>query len=116
MDKRYRIIFTELLKDEGYFKGQLLRLGVSEGVSEEIIRKAPVILKKNLSLKDARQFADAFFQAGGRVTIHDESQEDKSGSNGMSSGIVTLKDFTMCPQCGYKQIKTDKCVKCGLLF
>jgi hypothetical protein len=116
MDKRYKVIFSNLLKEKDYFKDQMSMLGVSRDVSESIIQKAPVILKRNLSMRDARRYADALFQAGGRVTILVENHRDESGKNDASSGIVTLKDFIMCPQCGHKQVKTDTCIKCGFLI
>lgn len=116
MDKRYRVIFSNLLKEKDEFKHRMLRFGVSGDVSEEIIKKAPVILKRSLSLRDARIYADAIFEAGARVTIHAEEQGDENGDNIVSSVIVGMKDFVMCPQCGYKQVKTEVCIKCGFIF
>jgi hypothetical protein len=116
MDNRYKVIFSNLLKEEGYFKGQMLMLGVSEDISNEIIKKAPVILKQDLSLKDARKYADAVYQAGGRVTIQVEKKREEAYEKVTLSCMATLKNFTMCPQCGYKQLNTGTCVKCGFLF
>ena len=115
MDKHYKIIFSNLLKDKVYFKSQMILLGVSEEISEEIIAKAPVILKKNLSPGEARRYADALFEAGGRVIIQVEGSLDNSEKNGPSPGIVTLKHFIMCPQCGHKQVKSEACIKCGYM-
>jgi len=116
MDKRYRVIFSNLLKEKDEFKHRMLRFGVSGDVSEEMIKKAPVILKRNLSLRDARIYADAIFEAGARVTIHVEENRDEDGNNAVSSAIVGMKDFVMCPQCGYKQVKSEACIKCGFNF
>lgn len=109
MDKRYKVIFSNLIKDKDYFKDQMSMLGVSEDITEDIIRKAPVILKKNLSLGEARIYADAVLQAGGKVSIQVEDNRDENP-------IVTLKDFVMCPQCGHKQVKAEACIKCGFSF
>jgi hypothetical protein len=116
MDKSYKVIFASLLKEAGYFKGRMLKLGVSENVSEGLIKKAPVILKQGLSLKDARKYADAVFHAGGKVTIQVERSNKANPEKNTVSSIVSLKNFTMCPQCGYKQLKTGTCIKCGLKF
>lgn len=116
MDKRYRVIFSNLLKEKDFFKNRMLRLGVSGDVSEEIIKKAPVILKRNLILRDARVYAEAILEAGGKVAIHDEDNWDEDGSDGASTGIVGMKDFIMCPQCGHKQVNSGGCIKCGLIF
>jgi len=116
MDKRYQVIFSNLHKDEDYFKDQMRRLGVPEAVSKEIIKKAPVVLKQDLSLKDARIYADAVYNAGGRVTIRTAGILEDNGENGSSFNVVPLKHFTVCPECGYKQFKKGTCIKCGLLF
>ena len=116
MDKKYKIVFFNLLKEKDYFKDQMSILGVSGDVSEEIIEKAPVILKKDLSLKDARIYADAVFEAGGKVTIQFENDRIDRDQNDSLSAMVSLENFTMCPQCGYKQIKAATCIKCGFTF
>lgn len=116
MDKTYRIIFLGLTKEKGYFKQQMLKLGVSESISEGIIKKSPVILKRGLSLKDARSYADAVIEAGGKVSIKVESLKEEDCKEGGLSGVISLKNFTMCPQCGFKQLKTEKCIRCGLSF
>jgi hypothetical protein len=116
MDKTYRIIFSSLTKKKEYFKQQMLKLGVSEDNSEGIIKKSPVILKRGLSLRDARSYADAVIQAGGKVLMEIEKSAAEDSGEGGLSGVISLKNFTMCPQCGYKQLKTEKCIRCGLSF
>lgn len=113
MDKRYKVIFSNLHKKKDYFKDRMLTLGVSWDVAEEIIKKAPVILKKDLSLKDARTYADAVLEAGGKVTIQVENEGENRDEKASLSTTLSLKNFIMCPQCGHKQIKTRACVKCG---
>ena len=116
MDKIYRVILSGLAKEEANFKKQMLRLGVSEDISEGIIKKSPVILKKGLSFKDARIYADAIFQAGGKVSIQEEGNLEENRQKDPLFGVISLKHFTMCPQCGYKQLKTEKCIRCGFVF
>lgn len=114
MEKRYKVIFSSLVKERDYFKNRMSGLGVSETLSEEILKKAPVTMKRNLSLKDARVYAEALFQAGGKATIHVDEYRKDGGTNDTSPGILTLDNFIMCPQCGHKQLKTETCIKCGL--
>jgi hypothetical protein len=116
MDKIYRVIFSGLTKEGAYFKRQMLRLGVSEIISEGIIKKSPVILKKGLSFKDARIYADAIIQAGGKVSIQIEDRVAENYEEGGLSNVISLKNFNMCPQCGYKQLKAEKCIRCGFVF
>jgi hypothetical protein len=117
LDRQYKIIFSGLLKDRDYFKSQMILLGISEMISEQIINNAPVTLKKSLSLGEARRYADALLEAGGKVTIQAEDSPGNMQKDGGSSiGIITLKNFIMCPQCGQKQVKADTCIKCGFLL
>jgi hypothetical protein len=116
MEKRYQIIFLDLLAGADDFKDRMLRFGVAQETSQKIIDKAPVILKQNLSLKDARSYADAISGAGGRVSIRDSGILEDDGRNDSWFNMVPLKYFTACPQCGYKQLKKAACIKCGLFF
>ncbi len=116
MDKRYRVIFSSLLTEEDHFKHRMLRLGVSEEVTRDIVKRAPVILKRDLSLREARAYADAIFQAGGKAVIHVEDRGNEGMENGSSSGILTMKNFIMCPRCGQKQVRSEACVRCGINF
>jgi hypothetical protein len=114
MDKRYKIILLGLLGDEDIFKDRMLMFGISQGMSDVMLRKAPVILKQNLSLMDARRYADAVSAAGGDVSIREAVVDD--GRNDSWFNMVPLKSFTACPQCGYKQLKKLTCIKCGFFF
>jgi hypothetical protein len=116
MDKTYKVIFSGLLKEAEYFKGQMLKLGVSENVSNGIIKKAPVILKQGLSLKHAETYADAIIRAGGKAVLQVEKFPEGNHEKVTSSRVISLKNFTMCPQCGFKQLKTGTCIRCSLKF
>jgi len=116
MEKRYKVIFSNLLKEKDFFKYRMTMLGVPEETSEEIIKKAPIIIKKKLTLGDARRYADVLLEAGAKVTIHVDDDTERAGDYKGSSGLVTLKNFVMCPECGHKQIKANACIRCGLTF
>jgi len=116
MDKRYKVILLSLLKDGDYFKDQMSLMGVSGAACEELIKKAPIIMKKDLSLQDARKYADAVYQAGGKVAIKDYETPGDNSLNNSLFNMVSLKNFIMCPQCGYKQVKTGTCIRCGFLM
>jgi hypothetical protein len=93
------------------------RLGMSPTEVERIIKEAPVILKEDLNIGIARRYADEIMQAGGNVNIQEygiveDDPEKKTGS----LKIEPLESFTMCPQCGQKQLKAEQCVKCGFIF
>ena len=92
------------------------RLGVSADVGARIVRKAPVILKGEMTLGEARQYADAVQVAGGRVQIQNSGIFEEPSRGNSSFDIPPLEHFTMCPECGYKQMKAGACVKCGFQF
>ena len=113
MDKKYRIVFLGLLKSRDEFIHGMSRLGVSADVGASIVRKAPVILKGDMTLGEARQYADAVQVAGGRVHIQDSGFVEEPDRRYTFLEIPSLENFTMCPECGYKQMKGGACVKCG---
>jgi len=116
MIKKYRIVLLSLLKSEEEFKQGMSRLGVSPTTVEQIILQAPVVLKGNMTLRDARQYADAVQHAGGRVNIQENGLFEEPARINRSPDIKSLENFTMCPECGFKQLKAKACVKCGAIL
>jgi len=113
MNKRYRVVFLGLITSEDNFKDGMSRLGVPPATVEGIIKKAPVILKEDMPIGTARKYADAVQWAGGNVNIQEHGFFEQDLEKTGSLKIEPLESFTMCPQCGHKQIKTEHCVKCG---
>jgi hypothetical protein len=111
--RKYRVVFLDLLESEDDFRERMGRLGVPPAIVDQIIRKAPVILKGGMILKDARQYADAIQDAGGRVSIQEHGLSEEPEQINKSFRIKPLEHFTMCPECGFKQLKGQSCVKCG---
>jgi len=115
MEKRYKVVFLGLVKTEDYFKEWMSRLGMSPAEVERIIMEAPVILKEDMTIGIARRYADDIMQAGGKVNIEENGFfEDNSEKKTGSLRFEPLESFTMCPRCGYKQLKSEQCCKCGL--
>jgi hypothetical protein len=113
MTKVYRVLLRGLLVDGDTFKAGMRRLGVTDETVEELMKRAPIVLKANLALGEARRYAEAVQAAGGKVKIeHCGWAEDKPRAS-RSAPIAPLKDFIMCPECGFKQPKGVKCAKCG---
>jgi hypothetical protein len=110
--KKYRVLFHGLRKDEEAFKTRMKSMGAPSEKLERMIRHAPVILKANLTLGSARNYADAVQDAGGKVTIQEYGFFDESAHNHLSQPFASLADFTMCPECGLKQPKGEICLRC----
>ena len=113
MTKKCRVLFQRPSGDEGAFKSQMIRLGVNTETLDKIVGKAPLILAQGLTLGAARRYADAIQLAGGKVTIQEHGwfEETRRMSRGIS--VAPFENFTMCPRCGFKQPKGEKCVKCA---
>ena len=111
--KKYRLIFHGIRCNEEGFKRRMSQLAVPAETVEAIIRRAPVAIKQDITLKEARQYADAVQLAGGRVTIQECGYFEDSRRMNPSVSIRSLENFTMCPECGFKQPKGGICRKCG---
>lgn len=117
MVKKYRVLFQGLIeKDKEVFKAGMVRLGAPAGIVDKMFEKAPVIMKGDLTLGDARRYADAVQDAGGRVTIQEHGHFEESRRMNASVSIPPFQEFTMCPECGLKQPKGETCAKCGFTF
>ena len=116
MDKKYRVVFLGLLESHDAFQVSMSRLGVPSATVEQIISSAPIILKGDLSLGAAREYADAVQHAGGRVNIREHGIMEGPRRFSQPVGVKSLQEFVMCPQCGHKQLRTSTCSKCGKSF
>ena len=116
MDKKYRVVFLDLTKSREAFRRGMAGLGVSAFIIERIIQNAPVILKGGMTRSGARRYAKAVSGAGGRVIIQEYGVSEEAQGSGNSVGIEPFESFTMCPECGFKQLRADTCVKCGFHF
>lgn len=116
MVKKYRVTFLGPLNGLDCFREKMHGLGFESGIVELIVQKAPVVVKRDMTLRDARELAESIQFAGGKVNIQDDGiSEDFPGSH-RSPDVKPLDHFTMCPECGHKQPKSSFCVKCGRPF
>jgi rubredoxin len=116
VDKKYRIVFLGLLKGPVEFAQGMSGLGVGFTAIEEMIQKVPVVMKGGMTLREARAYADAVQEAGGRVNIQEHGFFEESRQLRHEVEIKALDKFTECPECGFKQLKGGACVKCGFVF
>jgi len=113
VSKTYRVVFVNLLHHVDGFKAGMAKFGVEAAVADRILRKAPVVLKSGLDWAEAREYAEAVRQAGGRAVIQEQEILGDPRRTTSSLQIPSLKKFTKCPECGYKQIKSAACERCG---
>lgn len=113
--KRYCVIFLNLVKEKDYFISAMSRLGINHATAVRIIQKAPVILKADMTLDEARRYAEAVNRAGAVVRIKEDG-DFGTGRTDPSIKIMTFENFVMCPRCGYKQLRGPGCNRCGFHF
>lgn len=116
MAKKYRVVFVGMMVDTVIFKENMAKLGVSDITLDKYIKKAPIVLKRDLSLGDARRYAEAIINAGGLVNIQETGEIPETKSSAEKISISSNEDFVICPNCGFKQKKEDFCVRCGWIL
>ena len=116
MDKKYRVVFLGLFESKSDFVQRMSMLGVPSATVEGIVQRAPVVIKGDMTLGDARQYADAVQDAGGKVNIQEHGHFEETKRINKPFDIEPLENFIMCPECGYKQLKAEACQKCGLIL
>lgn len=116
MAKMYCVVFWDLQESRDHFTVNMERLGVSASMVERILRSAPIILKGGMTQAEADGYARAVRNAGGKVGIHADGIPEGGSGDRTASGIEPFTSFTMCPQCGYKQMKVETCIKCGFFL
>ena len=112
MAKKYRVTLFGIKTEKAVFRKNMAKLGVSGSTLDKYIERAPVVLKKNLRLEQARKYADAIIDAGGFVHIQ-ETGEFPNNSSFKQDVIFTKEDAIICPNCGFKQEKEKFCARCG---
>ena len=113
MAKQYRVVFLGFKNDAESFRSNMAKLGVSYNTLDRYIRKAPVVLKRDLNLADARIYADAIINAGGLVTIQETGELPDVPSTADRRMSTPNPDFLICPNCGLKQKTENFCIRCG---
>jgi hypothetical protein len=114
MAKRYRVIFYGLSGNKEQFKDRMVNLNARPDLVDKIINRAPVILKEGLSLEISMRYASAVQRAGGKVEIQEYEQHKNPVARKIS--VAPFNDFTMCPECGKKQLKRQSCIRCGCIL
>jgi len=114
--KTYRVVLVGRMEERQDFEEKMEKLGFSSSTLLEMIEKAPSALKAGLPLGEAREYAETIQEAGGKVNIQEDGISEELGRPHPPMEIRSLQDFTMCPECGHRQIKAESCVKCGFLF
>lgn len=113
MEKTYRVVFQGVVANESLFRTGMKALGVSGDVVDRLLGSAPVAMKRDLTLRDARAYAEAVQEAGGKVSIQEHGWTREDERPPRRAAIPSLEAFTECPECGLKQLRAPFCERCG---
>jgi predicted transcriptional regulator len=111
--KKYRVVLIGVNIEEKVFRQNMARLGVSCSTLDNYIRKVPVVLRRKVQLADARKYADAIISAGGLVHIQETGDFPETTPIYDKIRPPSTEDYLVCYNCGLKQKKQDRCVRCG---
>ena len=116
MTKIYRVVLLGRMEGKQDFEEKMEKFGFSTFIVQDLIQKVPSLLKAGLPLGEAREYAEAVQDAGGKVNIQEDGFCEEPKNLRSPTEIRSLKDFTMCPECGHRQLKAEACVRCGFLL
>jgi len=111
--KKYRVVLFGVNGEEAIFQHNMVQLGVSGSVLKRYLEKAPVVLVRDLSLANARRYAEAIINAGGLVSIQETGEFPETRPSRGKPDIAFPEDFMICQNCGLKQKRSERCVRCG---
>jgi len=113
MGDKYRVVLMGIENSPAYFEREMTRRGVPRASVRRILTMAPVVIKKDLGVEEARRFAAAVRAAGGRVEV--QAWENSRGHAEEDPELLgpPLSAFTVCSQCGLKQRAGGTCERCG---
>jgi hypothetical protein len=123
-------------------EGLKARFKLSDEAVTRVMKMAPVVIKKDATLTEAQQYKGAFEAIGARVQLEpiEEAgvQWQLTGENAsaldrepqvipvMAKTSPSPEDvapdeevgpqMVKCPQCGFEQVTTNECIKCGVII
>ena len=75
--KTYRVLLLGRIEEKQDFEEKMEKLGFSPESVRELIAKAPSVLKVGQPLGEAREYAEAIQEAGGRVNIQEDGVSEE---------------------------------------
>jgi hypothetical protein len=94
MARRYRIVFLGLMETDAQFiTGMSSQFGVAPTKVKHIIESAPMVLKRDLTLGKAREYAEALQRAGGKVHIQEHGEAEAPERERVSAEIKSFGRF-----------------------
>ncbi len=113
----YKVIFLGLsvagLEEEArLISGLQKKFNLTPEKAERLLQRVPIVVKKGITREEMERYVKAFEEIGGRVRVEEESFAEPLA---ISPPPPDHKMIT-CPKCGFEQIETDTCIKCGIVI
>jgi len=142
----YKVIFLGLSvigsEEETRLLGGLQKkFNLTPERAESLFQRVPIVVKKGISGEEARRYAKAFEEIGGRIKVEEEptpeleifkevepqsrpEPEQKTTPEPKPTSTYRTEPerkpyagvMVTCPQCGFEQPETDECIKCGIVI
>ena len=142
----YKVIFLGLSvigsEEETRLLGGLQKkFNLTPERAESLLQRVPIVVKKGISGEEARRYAKAFEEIGGRIKVEEEptpeleifkkyepqsrpEPEQKTTPEPKPTSTYRTEPerkpyagvMVTCPQCGFEQPETDECIKCGIVI
>jgi hypothetical protein len=122
----YKVIFLGLAvagpeEEVRLIEGLQKRFNLSLEKAESLLQRVPIVVKKGISKEEMERYVKAFEEIGGRARIEEEPTESLEISPEPEPApwperVSYAGARITCPQCGFEQPETNKCIKCGILI
>jgi hypothetical protein len=119
----YKVIFLGLSvvgpEEETHLLGGLQKkFNLSPQRAEQLLQKVPVVVKKGVPKEEADKYVRVFQEIGGRVRVEEEPAKEVQEPIRPPEPETKpdLGKRITCPQCGYEQVETNECIKCGIII
>ena len=121
---QYKVIFTGKIA-EGYILEKAKKdiseiFKLDEAGVENLFSKTPKVVKSNTDHRSALKIQAAMEKVGAICRIVQAEKNETKPLHGKAKGIAehktTEENMITCPKCGFHQIKTEACPKCGIIF
>jgi hypothetical protein len=122
----YKVVFLGLAvagpeEEDRLIKGLQRKFSLSPEKAESLLQRVPIVVKKGVDKEEMEKYLKAFEEIGGRVKIEEEPAESleispEPPTEPMREKVSYTGAIITCPQCGFEQPETDKCIKCGVII
>jgi len=122
-EQHYRVVFEGGILD-GYEVDEVRRnlanlFKVSEDEIERFFWGKRLGVKKAVDYQTAMKYLEVFEKAGVRCSVEEVASHISQEPRLMiekQAGLLSQQHLVICPRCHFKQVRTEKCIRCGVVI